>query len=186
MRGAFAPTRQVDGRQHVLLGAGQAPEYQLALYVDEQEARRHFPALVMRSGGRAHANLTASDHAQSFVLWGRFSKQLVLRATQELSAERLRQQLQAALDVELGEKPRLHALSDELVALFGHDLAEGEELVLTVDGDGRTSVEWSSDHKELKTSPKAVRALLGVWLGTKPVSNELRRALVDQVDQLGR
>jgi hypothetical protein len=176
----------VDGRPHLLLGAGQTRDYELALYVDEQEARRHFPALAMRSGGRTHAHLTAGDHAQSFVLWGRFSKQLVLRASQELPIERLRQSLVTTLESELGDKPRLRALAEELVMLLRRDLAEGEELVLTVDGDGRVVLEWPSDHREVKTSPKVVRALLGVWLGSRPVSAELRRALVDQVDQLAR
>src|SRR5690349_7348381 len=67
---AFAPTRVVDGRTFVLTGegvhrTGGVAQYAMALYVDELDARRAFPALVARAGGRARAQLLAGDHAQS-------------------------------------------------------------------------------------------------------------------------
>ena len=53
-------------------------------------------------------------------------------------------------------------------------------VVLLVGADSKDDV------KQAPPSPKLERALWSVWLGTKPVSIDLRRALLERLDTLGR
>jgi len=184
----FALVRTVDGKRHLLLGSAISGDYTLALYVEEAEARRHFPALAARAGGRQKAKLLASDHAQAFVLWGRFTKLVVVRPTKEqLPSARLRDVVSAGLAEDLGEKasPELKKWSEELVALFDRDLRDGEELVVAIDGDGHIVFELGAERREAPQSPKLGRALLGTWLVVKSAT-ELRRGLLDRIELLGK
>ncbi len=181
-------TRKVDGKSFVLLGSGSAGDYQLSLYVEEGEARRHFPALVMRAGGRGRAKLNVGDHAQTFVVWGRFTKLLILRPQHPLVGTKLRETFASALVEELADKasPEVKLRAEALLALLARDLLETDELQLLVDGDGRARVELHGEHRDAPPSPRAVRDLLSLWLGPKAVSAELRRALVDKIELLGK
>jgi hypothetical protein len=184
----FALVRTVDGKRHVLLGSAVSGDYTLALYVEESEARRHFPALAARAGGRGKAKLLASDHAQAFVLWGRFTKLVVVRPTKEqLPSARLRDVLSAGMAEDLGDKasPELKKWSEELVALFDRDLRDGEELMMAIDGDGHITVELGAERREGPQSPKLGRAALGTWLVVKSAA-ELRRSLLDRIELLGK
>jgi hypothetical protein len=190
----FAPTRTVEGRSFVITGAGahhvedQPKQYDMALYVDELDARRAFPALVTRAGGRTRAKLLGSDHSQEFLVWGRFSKLAVLRFARPLEASALTGPLKATLDDELGDKitPEMHKQVEALVALFDHDVQEGQELYLRTDGEGHIEVEFVGQKKAGPQSPKLVRALWNAWLGPKTMSKELQRALIEKIDLLGR
>jgi hypothetical protein len=187
-KNGFALVRTVDGKRHLLLGSATSTDYAIALYVEESEARRHFPALAARAGGRAKARLLASDHAQQFVLWGRFTKLVAVRPTKEqLPSTRLRDVVAAGLAEDLGDKasPELKKWSDELLALFDRDLKEGEELVLSIDGDGHITLELGAERREAPQSPKLGRATLGTWLTAKS-AGELKRALVDRIELLGK
>ena len=181
-------TRKVEGKSFVLLGSGSAGEYQLSLYVEETEARRHFPALVMRAGGKGRAKLNAGDHAQTFVVWGRFTKLLILRPAHPLVGTKLREMFATALVEELADKasPEVKQRAEALLALLARDLVETDELQLLVDGDGRVTIDLHGDRRDAPPSPRAVRDLLSLWLGPKAVSAELRRALVDKIELLGK
>jgi hypothetical protein len=189
----FAPTRTVEGRSFAITGAGlrkkgDETQYEMALYVDELDARRAFPALAMRAGGRSRAKLLSGEHAQSFVLWGHFGKLAEIRFLQPVSAEALRGEVKEALDEELGEKvsPELRKLADALLSLFDQDVAPGQTMLLRTDDAGHLDLEIAGHRKAGPQSPKLVRAVWSVWLGTKPVSKELSRALVDKLELLGR
>jgi hypothetical protein len=185
----FAPTRVVEGHNFAITGAGTLDkQYQMALYVDELDARRAFPALVTRAGGKTKAKILASDHAQQFILWGHFEKLAEVRFTAPMAAADLQKQLKDVIDLELGEKvkPDLRKLADALLSLFDRDVEPGQTLLLRTDDAGHIDVELAGHKKSGPQSPKLARALWGVWLGDKPVSKELSRALVDKLDLLGR
>jgi hypothetical protein len=189
----FAPTRTVEGRTFAITGAGvkkdgNDKEYEMALYVDELDARRAFPALAVRAGGRSKQKLLNGEHAQSFVLWGHFSKLAEVRFLQPITADDLRAEVKDALDAELGDKaaPDLHKQADTLVALLDRDLEPGQTIIVRTDDTGHIELEVAGHRKAGPQSPKLVRALWGVWLGTKPVSKELSRSLVEKLDLLGR
>ena len=189
----FAPARTVDGRNLVLLGSGAhkvdgTKDFDMALYVDETDARRAFPALAARAGGRTRAKLLASDHTQSFVVWGHFTKIAVMHFARAFDAGGLRELIKAAFDEELGERatPELKKSAEAFLALFDGQLKEGDDLVMRTWEDGRIEVELAGARKSGPQSPKLARTIWNAWLGQKPISVELRRALVDRIDGLGR
>src|SRR2546421_10931305 len=103
---AMAPPagKLVDGRNFALTGSGTHEEAasEVAIDVDEQEARRAFPALVSRAGGRSRARLVSGDHAPTFLLWGHFGKLAVLKFPHALDGAALRALIAEPLGAELG------------------------------------------------------------------------------------
>jgi hypothetical protein len=190
----FAPTRTVEGRSYAITGAGVRKSgegersYEMALYVDEIDARRAFPALAFRAGGRSRARLLSGEHAQAFVIWGHFGKLAELRFVAPLSAEALRAEVGGVLDAELGDKasPELRKLADALLALIDRDVEPGQTMLVRTDDAGHIDLELAGHRKAGPQSPKLARALWGVWLGPKAVSKELSRSLVEKLDLLGR
>jgi hypothetical protein len=175
--------RAVDGRPLVRVGGGArvvegAKLYDMTLWVDEQDGRRAFPALVMRAGGRERKKLVNGDHAPAFLVWGRFTKQAVLKFARAVTAKQLRADVQAALEPVSG--------ADAFLALLG-DAAAGDEWVLTTGDNGQLSLAMgAAAAKQAPTSPKLVRAVWSVWLGAKALSPELRQQLIEHIDVLGR
>jgi hypothetical protein len=162
--------------------------YAMALYVDDAEGKRAFPALASRAGGRDHAKLTASDHAQSFLAWGAFEKIGVMHFVRDVGAEKIREAFKEGLEDELSDKapPDLKKAAESFLALFDRDVKDGEEIVIRTYGDGRIDVSTGGQRKEGPTSPKLQRAVWNIWLGSHPVSTDLRKSLVDRIDVLGK
>jgi hypothetical protein len=188
--GAIPPTaKQIDGHNFALVGQGTNEEagYQLTLYVDEQDARRAFPALVSRAGGRTRARLVAGDHAPTFLLWGHFGKLAVMKFSKAFDGAALRALLAEPLEAELqNPTPVVKEASDNFLALFEPGVKEGDEVTLRTWDDGRIEVSIAGAKHVAPQNPKLARALWSIWLGPKPISKELQRALVDHIDVLGR
>jgi hypothetical protein len=174
----FAPTRVSDGRTLVITGSGEVKgEYQMALYIDEIDARRAFAALAARAGGRSKAKLMAADHSQSFVVWGHFTKIAVLHALKAYDANALRAIFKDAL---------VDAKADAFLALIDKDLPEGSDLTLRTYDDGRIELDIDGEKRAPPQSAKLARALWKVWLADKPAQPELRRSLIEKIELLGR
>jgi len=172
----------VDGRPLVLVGRGERVRdgeklYDMQMWIDEEDGRRAFPALAMRAGGRNRAHLTRGDHATAFLVWGRFNKQAIFKFARAVPAATMREEIKSALE-EVKD-------ADALLALFG-DAAAGDEWVLTTRDNGQIELAMGDQKKQAPQSPKLERALWNVWLGQKPLSVELRRQLIEQIDTLGR
>jgi hypothetical protein len=183
------PARRLDGRPLLFMGNGLRASdegeklYELSLWVDEQDARRAFPALVMRAGGRSKSQLVDSDHTPEFLVYGRFAKVAVLRFMRAFTAAQLRSEIGDALDEKLPGREEL------LAQLAG--VSAGDELTITSRGNDELELLMADDPKGKPlragpASPKLVRALWEVWLGPKPAWPTLRRALVEHIDLLGR
>ncbi len=190
---SFEAVTSVGGRSYVLLGAGVRKKflvkvYAMALYVDDVEARHDFPALVSRAGGRDHAKLTGGDHAQSFVMWGTFGKLAILHFVRDVEADKVRGAFEEGLQDELSDKAPadLKQSAQQFLALFDKDLKEGQEIVLATSADGKIEIKLPGDNKAGPQSPRLARAVWGIWLGEKPISADLRRALVERIDVLGK
>lgn len=180
---------RLDGRDYAFIGRGTNAEagYELSLYVDEIDARRAFPALVSRAGGRTRARLVAGDHAPTFLLWGHFGKLAVLKFTRALDGAALRALFAEPLNAELGTPQAVvREAADNFLALFEPGVKEGDEISLRTWEDGRMEVTIAGAKHPAPQNPKLVRALWSTWLGPKPISKELQRALVDHIDVLGR
>lgn len=175
--------RSVDGRPLVLVGQGARVKdgqklYDLQLWVDEQDGKRAFPALAMRAGGRDKARLVRGEHAPDFIVWGRFTKQAVIKFARAVTAAEMRQDVKSAL-TEDDDK------AAALLALFV-DADAGDEWVLTTGDNGQIELATGDGKKQAPQSPKLERALWDVWLGAKPLSVELRRELIEHIDVLGK
>jgi hypothetical protein len=191
----FESTRMVDGRPLVLLGTGLRKKfvvkvYAMGLYVDEAEARRNFPALVARAGGRDRAHLVAGDHAQAFVVWGQFTKVGVMHMVRSVDADKIKGAFQDALEDELSDKapPELKAATEAFLGLIdtGHDILNGQEIVLKTTADGHIELDLAGQKKVGPQNAKLARALWNVWLGPKTISKDMRASLVDRIDLLGK
>lgn len=175
--------RAVEGRPLVKVGGGArvvdgSKLYDMTLWVDEQDGKRAFPALVMRAGGRERRKLTSGDHAPSFLIWGRFTKQAVLTFARAVPAAELRKDVEAALEPAAPGR-------EAFLSLLG-DAQEGEQWVLTSGDNGQLSLAvGAGEARSAPPSPKLVRAVWSVWLGAKPVAPELRAALIEHIDVLG-
>jgi hypothetical protein len=185
--GGKAPAaRSVDGRPLTLVGQGARVKdgdklYDMQMWIDEEDGRRAFPALAMRASGRDKAHLTRGDHGPAFLVWGRFTKQAVFKFARAVPAATMQGDIKSVLE-------ELKGASD-VAALFAVDADAGDEWVLTTKDNGEIELRTGDEKEDRKSgpqSPKLERALWNVWLGAKPLSVELRRQLIEKLDQLGR
>ena len=178
--------RTVDGRPLVLVGQGARVKdgeklYDMQMWIDEEDGRRAFPALAMRAGGRDKARIVRGDHGPAFLVWGRFTKQAVLKFARAVPAATMRDDVKSALADVKG--------AEAVAAMFAEDADAGDEWVLTTRDNGEIELRTGDEKEDRKTgpqSPKLQRALWDVWLGAKPISVELRRELIEKIDLLGR
>jgi len=181
-----AAGRSVDGRPLVLVGQGARVKdgdklYDMQMWIDEEDGRRAFPALAMRAGGRDKARIVRGDHGPAFLVWGRFSKQAVLKFARAVPAATMRDEIKSVIADVKG--------ADQVAAMFTEDADAGDEWVLTTRDNGEIELRTGDDKDDRKQgpqSPKLQRALWDVWLGPKPLSVELRRELIEKIDLLGR
>ena len=185
--------RFVDKRPYFLLGAGvrrkpAADLYAIALYVDEVGARRAFPALASRAGGRTRDKLLGGDKAPPFVVWGDFGKLAVVRLERDLPLAELRGIFEEGLEAQLGERapPELRQRAQALLAIFERDGRRGDVIEISTTPGGLVTVRLGEVRREVATDARLARALWEIWLGARPVQVDLRRALIDRIDQLGR
>ncbi len=178
------PARSYAGRSLVLVGEGARVKdgeklYDMQMWIDEEDGKRAFPALAMRAGGKDKTRLVRGDHAPAFLVWGRFTKQAVFTFAKAVTAATMRDEIKNAI----GDVPG----GDAVVAMFGADAAAGDQWVLTTGDNGQIKLTVGETGDKLAPqSPKLERALWNIWLGNKPLSAELRRALVEKIDVLGR
>jgi hypothetical protein len=178
--------RTVDGRPLVLVGQGARVKdgdklYDMQMWIDEEDGRRAFPALAMRAGGRDKARIVRGEHAPAFLVWGRFTKQAVLKFARAVPAATMRDDIKSALADVKG--------ADAVVAMFAEDADAGDEWVLTTRDNGEIELRTGDDKDDRKQgpqSPKLQRALWDVWLGAKPLSIDLRRQLIEKINLLGQ
>ena len=183
--GGKPAVRIVDGRPLTLVGEGARVKdgeklYDMQMWIDEEDGRRAFPALAMRAGGRDKARLVRGDHGPAFLVWGRFTKQAVFKFARAVPAATMRDDIKSALEDLKG--------AGALATLFAEDADAGDEWVLTTRDNGEIELrtgDGKDDVNKVPQSPKLERALWNVWLGSRPLSVELRRQLIEKIDLLG-
>lgn len=183
--------RAVDGRPLVMMGQGARVKdgeklYDMQMWIDEEDARRAFPALAMRASGRDKAHLTRGEHGPAFLVWGRFTKQAVFKFAKAVPAAAMRDEVKAGIAEEKDVKDG--KVAEALAALFDADAEAGDEWVLTTRDNGEIELRTGAGKdgkREAPQSPKLERALWNVWLGAKPLSVELRQRLIERLDTLG-
>lgn len=186
--------RSIDRRPYTLLGSGvrrrgDSDLYRITLYVDEVGARRAFPALAARAGGRSRDKLLGGDKAPPFVVWGDFGKLAVVQLLRDASAAEVQSIVEEGLEGVLADKapPELRERARDLVKLVAADMKRGAVFELHTSPGGVVDVRRPGARRAVAaTDARLARALWEIWLGSRPVQVDLRRALVDRVDLLGR
>ncbi|MSP61385.1 MAG: hypothetical protein EXR72_13770 [Myxococcales bacterium] len=184
----------IEDKEYVLIGVGARKVagfkvYAMGLYVEDLAARRAFPALVGKAGGADPASLGRGELAPQFVVQGDFAKHAVLRFVRDVTAKQQRESYREALGDDVGPKASAEMRRDaeSFLALFDRDLKAGGELVIHTDPDGKVSL--AMDGAPAKAGPKNLRLeydIWNIWLGEKPISSDLKKALIERIDGLAR
>lgn len=188
----FQTLQSHDGKPYTLLGVGARKVmgfkvYAMALYVEDEGARAAFPKLASQAGGADRESLLHSDLAYKFIVLGDFGKSAIMHFVRAVSANDTRKAYrEALLAMTSGGAPSdLQRDIEAFVALFD-DIAAGEDLILRTMPDGQISVEA---HGQKRQGPKSLRLshdIWELWLGSKPISSDLKKTILDRVDTLGR
>jgi hypothetical protein len=159
----------------------------MALYAEEAGAKQAFPSLVSKAGGRERDKLLQGDRAQTFVAWGRFAKLGVLRFFRDVDKGKIQGAYRDSLADALSDKAPsdLRRDAEAFVTLFDRDMREGQEIKIHTDDNGKVTVEIGGQKKDGPQNPQLCRAIWEIWLGPKTISKDLRKGLVERIDQLG-
>lgn len=185
------PLRTVEGRKLLLLGsiprALDGHQTLWALYVDEVDAKRAFPPLAARAGGRDRSKLLAGDHATTFAVWGAFSKLLQIRIDEPVAPSALKPLFEEMLAHELSDKANAEVkkTAQAFVALFESTttLPADDSIQIRTTPDGDITVDLAGQLNHIGKNPKVVRALWNGLLGTTAPA-DLKKGLVEGIDRL--
>ena len=170
-RSGTAFAEAVDGM--TLLGAGlrtktflKVKVYAAGLYAADDVV----PLLKAKTGEALYKDLA----------WGDFRKQVTLKLVRDLSANQMQEAIREALAAQKADPARV----DAFVAYFG-DIKTGEEYVVRWEPGGVL-------HTFAKGQPKAPIAdktfagqVFSIWLGEKPIQEDLKDALAARLPTLG-
>jgi tetratricopeptide (TPR) repeat protein len=182
----------VDGVPYTLIGAGARKVigfkvYAMGLYLEDEPARKAFPALAGRAGGSDHDSLARGDLAHQFVVLGDFGKVALLHFVRSVSGKDTRDNYRAALGDDVGPRAPadLRRDAEAFLALFD-DIKEGENLTIRTTAQGQVIVEARGQKKFGPTNARLTHDIWDIWLGQKPISADLKRGMLDRIDTLGR
>ena len=162
--------------------------YGVGMYVEEEPARRAYPKLVEKAGGADLQLLRARDLAQNFVILGEFGKLGLMYFVRDVAAVKIRDAYREVLKENLKPtaSPQLRQQTDAFLALFDRDMKAGEELAVGTTTDGKIFVAIGAIKKDGPQSPTLAIDLWNLWLGTQPMSKDLKQGLVERIQALGQ
>jgi hypothetical protein len=182
----------VDNTQYTLIGAGARKVYgfkvyAMGLYLEDELARKAFPALAARAGGSDHDSLARGDLAHQFVVLGDFGKAALLHFVRNVSGKDTRDAYREALGDDAGKNasPELRRDAEAFLALFD-DIKDGEDLTIRTTGTGQVIVEAHGQKRVGPTNARLAHDIWDIWLGQKPISPDLKKGMLDRIDTLGR
>jgi tetratricopeptide (TPR) repeat protein len=188
----FQTMVEIDGRPYTMLGAGARKVslfkvYAMALYVEDEPARKAFPAFAARAGGSDKDTLTRGDLAYQFIILGEFGKVAMLRFTRAVTAKQTQDAYREVLadDLSSAAPAQLKKDTEAFLALF-EDVKEGQGMIIRTGQDGTITVEVDGKKKAGPTNVRLSHDLWTIWLGQKPISTDLKKTLIDRVETLGR
>jgi tetratricopeptide (TPR) repeat protein len=182
----------VDGQPYTLIGAGARKVYgfkvyAMGLYLEDEPARKGFPALAARAGGSDHDSLARGDLAHQFVVLGDFGKAALLHFVRNVSGKDTRDAYREALGDDVGKNapPDLKRDAEAFLAMFD-DIKDGEDLMIRTSVGGHVIVEAHGQKKVGPTNARLAHDIWDIWLGQKPISADLKKGMLDRIDTLGR
>lgn len=163
--GVRVATKSSDGQME-LLGAGvrsktfvvKVKVYVASLYVA--------PDAVAKHKGKAPSPELFSD-----LVWGDFPKQIVLHFVRNVGKGRIQDAMREALPA--ADK----ALTEQFVSFFP-EVKEGQECVLHWGKGGVLEVTMNGEKKPVLANKEFAAAVFAIFLGEKPIQDDLKQALV--------
>jgi hypothetical protein len=164
---------QVDAMS--LLGAGvrtrtmlKVKVYAIGLYADDAALKGPLAAFKGRT--------TSPDFYQALV-WGDFPRQVTLKFVRDVTRDQIQGAFREALPA--GDKARV----DAFVGYFG-DTKSGQEYVIRwAPGRGLLTT-VAGQEKPAIDDKNFAAAVFGIWLGAKPIQDDIKRDLVARGPQL--
>jgi tetratricopeptide (TPR) repeat protein len=182
----------VDGVPYTLIGAGARKVfgfkvYAMGLYLEDEPARKAFPALAARAGGSDHDSLARGDLAHQFVVLGDFGKVALLHFVRNVTGKETRDAYRESLADDAGRNapPELKRDAEAFLALFD-DIKDGEDLTIRTTAQGQVIVEARGQKRVGPTNARLAHDIWDIWLGQKPISADLKKGMLDRIDTLGR
>lgn len=139
--------------------------YAIGLYVDGPSYTR----LVASKGG----NVKPSPELYKELVWGDFGKRLQLKFARDLSASQIQGAFREALPS--ASKARV----DQFVGYFG-DLARGQDAVVRWAPGGTLETTVAGAAKPPIADKEFAAAVFSIWLGEKPIQEDVKSALVSR------
>jgi tetratricopeptide (TPR) repeat protein len=181
-----------DGVPYTLLGVGTRKVmgfkvYSMALYVDDDAARTIFPKLAAQAGGSDLATLSRGDIANRWLVMSEFGKAALLHFVRNVSAKDTRNAYREALgDAASSSAPAdLRRDVEAFLNLFD-DVKDGDDIVIRTTSKGEIMVQAKGQWKRGPTNLRLSHDIWDIWMGSKPISSDLKKSLIDRIDTLGR
>jgi hypothetical protein len=126
-----------------------------------------------------HKGKTTTPAFFKDLTWGDFKKRIVLHFVREVTADQVRGAFKESLTT--ADKAKVEAF----VAAFG-DTKVGQEYVLDWAPGGTLEITALGQPKPPIADKAFAAAVFGIWLGEKPIQEELKRALVSRAGEVLR
>jgi tetratricopeptide (TPR) repeat protein len=188
----FMTAADYDAQPYTLLGVGTRKYYgykiySMALYVEDDPARALFTKLAAQAGGSDLATLQRGDIANRWLVMSEFGKAAQLHFVRNVSAKDTRDNYRDCL----GETASSNAPTelrrdvDAFLNLF-EDVKDGDDITIRTNSKGEIYVETHGKWKQGPTNLRLSHDIWDIWMGSKPVSADLKKSLIDRIDTLGR
>ena len=188
----FMTATDFDGVPYTLLGVGARKVYgfkvySMALYVEDDPARTVFPKLAAQAGGSDLATLSRGDIANRWLVMSEFGKAALLHFVRNVSAKDTRDAYREALgDAANSSAPvELRRDVEAFLNLFD-DVKDGDNITIRTTSKGEVFVTSKGVEKKGPTNLRLSHDIWDIWMGSKPVSPDLKKSLIDRIDTLGR
>lgn len=151
--------------------------YGCGLYLDQAGASQ---ALASFKGASVQT-LQGSTDFYSAVINAQIAKAIIMKFVRDVGKEKIEESFTEGLEKTLGalDSSPLRAEAQKFLGMFNEDMAVGQ--VIGVYGKG-SAVNVYVNGKEKGTIDNAqlASAIFAIWLGPKPVSDDLKRGLISQ------
>ena len=165
------------GKSFTLLGTGVRKKFIVKVYA---------MALYAESGEGKKAYASSGEHGAAWIAKGSFDKLAILHFVRDVESEKMRSAYTETLADELADSAPadIRTAAQQFIAMFDHDAKSGGEVWVHTSGDGTVTVDQAGQKKSMKVPPALVRSIWNIWLGKKPISEDLKTGLVSGVDSL--
>jgi hypothetical protein len=123
----------------------------------------------------AHKGKTDSPAFYKDLVWGDFGKQIVMKFTRGVSTDQIRGAFRETLEGT--------SKLDQFLGYFG-ETKEGQEYVLTWKPGGILATKVAGVDKPEINDKTFAAAVFGIWLGEKPIQDDIKKGLASRAAEL--